>query len=157
MVPAEHHLYADTIVLDAGSVKLDPARVAPAVRKRDEFSGEDRDQYEQSFTSVYRLVGYAGGVLNLRVRYQGCSKAVCFLPATRVFAIGPDGTAREVGAGAAARLTVRAGRRRPTLFAWRGRPAATWRPSRSSTSSRRGRPADPGTARLRKADGSPCF
>jgi len=85
-VPQDHYLYADSISVKSGSATaLVPANTPIPYRKHDQFSEGERDVYTNNFTMTYHLPVPPKGILELAIRYQGCSdepdNKICFLPA----------------------------------------------------------------------------
>lgn len=86
-VPAGYHIYADTVQVEGkGAAKLVPLKAAPAERKKDAFTGEERDQYAHDFTSTW-TVESPGEPVEFTVGFQGCSESECFFPETHDFAL----------------------------------------------------------------------
>ena len=93
-----HYLYADMISVGADrGVQMSVVNLPPPKKRLDPFSGIQRGVYEQDFMAVYKIASAKGRSFNVGVGYQGCSKALCFLPESVTFVVEPDGTVRIAG------------------------------------------------------------
>lgn len=89
-VAAKHYLYEDHIAIaPAGDFKLVPERVPPAKRTYDSFLEKEVGLYDHDVTFAFRVEGVApSDGLDIEVRYQGCSEALCFMPARKILSVG---------------------------------------------------------------------
>lgn len=105
-VPPGSFLYADRITVESSGAALAPGVMPPAHKKADPESGEAVFGYDHDVTLTYPLPAGVSFPLMVRVRFQGCSDTLCFLPDTRDFtldkAILPARAPEEAGKGGVA-------------------------------------------------------
>ncbi|MCC6232705.1 MAG: thioredoxin family protein [Verrucomicrobiales bacterium] len=87
-MPAEHHVYADSLRVEWGAQTL-AVSLPKAEEVKDRFSGKLRLVLEGTFTVRAQVPGSAGGPL--KVTFQGCNESECFFPETREWRVGADG------------------------------------------------------------------
>lgn len=103
LIPPDHYLYKDKarVTLKEGDgFELGPIQTSKAMTKKDPFSGQDEDIFEEVATLTTTLKANPGisegsRMVKLELNYQGCSDKLCFrlmrkelsLPVT----IGPEG------------------------------------------------------------------
>lgn len=88
-IPEHHYLYADKLkVTDGLGNPQDAVELPEPTSVTDPDTGQVELLYKESFNAVYAWHPAAGGADDIRVQYQGCSDEVCFLPQTKVIAVG---------------------------------------------------------------------
>ena len=85
-IPPGFKLYADQFRVEVPKpLKIIPLSLPVPQNETDAFSGEQKLVYAQSFSIVYLIENLTNGVVDIKVRYQGCDQKTCFLPAEKKF------------------------------------------------------------------------
>jgi len=94
-VPEGHYLYAEELKVSVGNATITPLVLPEPEAKFDPFQEATVDVFAHDMALRYRLDGPDDVVVT--VDYMGCNEALCFLPQSRQFRLGPAGG--ELGGG----------------------------------------------------------
>ncbi len=101
-IPEKHYIYSDSVHVEMENSELTELSVPKPVEKHDPHMGKTLGIYTQDVEFVYAVSGSASPPLNLKVKYQGCSDTICFMPASESLTLGQtrtdkhEETAKEV-------------------------------------------------------------
>ncbi|MDD5482841.1 MAG: cytochrome c biogenesis protein CcdA [Kiritimatiellae bacterium] len=110
-IPAGHKLYADQFRVEAAApYKIIPLSLPAPRKEQDVLSGGEKQVYDRSFTAVYLVENFTNGPVNIKISYQGCDQAVCFLPAEKKISLDPTRSPPELKTAVVA---MRAGNEHP--------------------------------------------
>ncbi|MCD4786467.1 MAG: thioredoxin family protein [Candidatus Eremiobacteraeota bacterium] len=87
-IEKDHLIYNDMLKIDVPeNVSISPDNVPAPKKKKDPFSGEEKEVYEKDFTATYNLEGIEKEPVKVIISYQGCDKDTCFMPETKTFTL----------------------------------------------------------------------
>ncbi|MCF7864220.1 MAG: hypothetical protein K9L89_05470, partial [Kiritimatiellales bacterium] len=88
-VPEKHYLYAEQFkVTDAQGNVQEAVDLPKSASIIDPNTGHAKPVYDKPFTAVFKWAPAEGGASALHVLYWGCNDNVCFIPQTKVVALG---------------------------------------------------------------------
>ena len=86
-----HYLYRDQMSVEPeGAPQLLPGEIPEPKMKHDPFTETMVGVYDHDVTFTYLVTGDLPDLLSIRIGYQGCSEAVCFMPMTKTLAINTE-------------------------------------------------------------------
>ncbi len=97
-IPDGQYIYERQLLIRSMEVTLKPVEIPEAKQASDRFQNKTVGIYDHDVKFVYAVVNPPAS-FTVKVRYQGCSRNLCFMPQTRTLSFNRDQSALPEGSG----------------------------------------------------------